>query len=66
MKIGLVSRIAYDKTFQFDCLKYSMMYYPVMNYLRLLIYFVPIGAGWDVLYASYGGPIAAQLFIVMI
>jgi hypothetical protein len=43
-----------------------MLYYPVMNYLRLLLFFVPIGASWDFYYASYGGAILAQLIMMMI
>ena len=37
-----------------------------MNYFRLLIYFIPIGASWDFYYASYGGAITSQLLMMMI
>lgn len=37
-----------------------------MNYFRLLIYYIPIGASWDFYYASYGGAITSQLLMMMI
>jgi cell shape-determining protein MreD len=36
-----------------------------MNYLRVLVYCLPIGLFWDINYASYGGAIAAQMGILM-
>ena len=66
MEIGLASRIDYKKNFEFDCLQYSMLYYPVMNYLRLMFFFLPIGAAYDLYYVSFGGPILSQLFMMMI
>jgi hypothetical protein len=43
-----------------------MLYYPVMNYLRLMFFFLPIGAAYDLYYISFGGPIISQLFMMMI
>lgn len=43
-----------------------MLYYPVMNYLRLLVFFLPIGAAYDLYYLSFGGAIISQLFMMMI
>jgi hypothetical protein len=42
-----------------------MLYQPLLNYLRLLIFFLPIGAGYDLYYISFGGMIISQLFMVM-
>ena len=36
-----------------------------MNYLRLLIFFIPIGASYDFTYASFGGVIMSQLLYIM-
>lgn len=66
MEIGLVSRINFKKEFEFDCLKYSMLYYPLMTYLRLMLFFLPIGASYDFYYFSFGGAIISQLFMMMI
>jgi hypothetical protein len=42
-----------------------MLYHPLVNYIRLLIFFVPIGAGYDLYYLAFGGPLFAQLFMMM-
>lgn len=42
-----------------------MLYHPLIDYLRLLAFFVPIGAGREIYYVSFGGPIFSQLFIMM-
>ena len=65
-EIGLVTRIDYKHDFEFDCLKFSNLYYPVMNYLRLLLFFIPIGASYDFSYASFGGVILSQLLYIML
>jgi hypothetical protein len=36
-----------------------------MNYLRVVVYCLPIGLFWDYYYLSYGGAINAQLAILM-
>lgn len=36
-----------------------------MNYLRLLLFFIPIGASFDFTYASFGGVIVSQLLYIM-
>ncbi len=41
------------------------MYYPTMNYMRFLFFFIPISMIYDFTYASFGGPIVSQLFYVM-
>lgn len=41
------------------------MYYPAMRYIILLFYYLPIGLSWDFYYISFGGPIIAQLTIMM-
>ena len=64
-EIGLASRLDYNEDFQFDCLSFNMLYHPLINYLRLLLFFVPIGAGYEIYYVSFGGAIISQLFIVM-
>ena len=66
MEIGLASRIDINLPFQFDCLSYSILYYPIMIYLRLLAFFLPLGAAYDVYYFSFGGPILSQLVITML
>ena len=43
-----------------------MLYYPLMNFVRLLVFFVPIGAAYDLYYISFGGAIISQLFMMMI
>ena len=43
-----------------------MLHYPAMNYLRLMFFFIPIGASHDLHYLQFGGPIAAQVFYIMI
>jgi hypothetical protein len=44
-----------------------MLYYPLMNYFRLaFLFFLPIGAFYDLYYVSFGGPILSQLIIVML
>ena len=62
---GLASRLDHHEDFQFDCLSFNMLYHPLLNYLRLLIFFIPIGAGYDIRYVCFGGAIFSQLFIVM-
>jgi hypothetical protein len=37
-----------------------------MNFLRLLLFFVPIGAAYDLYYISFGGAIISQFFMMMI
>lgn len=66
LELGLANRINHLKEFEFDCLRYSILYYPLMNYVRLLIFFIPIGSCWDIYYASYGGVIVSQLLMMMI
>lgn len=36
-----------------------------MNYLRMVVYCLPIGLFWDYYYLAYGGPIIAQMTIIM-
>jgi hypothetical protein len=36
-----------------------------MNYLRLLIFFIPIGASYDFTHGSFGGVILSQLLYIM-
>jgi len=43
-----------------------MLYYPLMNFIRLLILFVPIDIAYDVYFVSFGGAIISQLFMMMI
>lgn len=64
--LGLASRIDHRQQFEFDCLNYSMLYYPLMNYFRLLLFFVPIGASYDMHYMGFGGPLFSQLLMMMI
>jgi hypothetical protein len=47
-------------------LQWSNIYLPCMNYLRLFLYFFPIGLVWNCQELSYGGPIASQFLMVMI
>jgi hypothetical protein len=63
--IGLMRRIDVRRDFEFDCLRYSALYFPCMNFLRVIGYFLPIGLFWDYYYLSYGGAIMGQLFILM-
>ena len=37
-----------------------------MNYLRLLIFFIPIGVVYDFTYASFGGVIVSQLAYIIL
>ena len=64
-EIGLVTRLDYKNDFEFDCLQFSNLYYPLMNYMRLLVFFIPIGASYDFAYASFGGVIVSQLLYIM-
>jgi putative effector of murein hydrolase LrgA (UPF0299 family) len=57
--IGLIETLDHDKTFEFDCLRYSNMYYPVMNYVRHIIFFGSIGAAFDITKIQIGGTIVA-------
>jgi hypothetical protein len=44
-----------------------MLYYPLMNYFRLvLFFFIPIGAAYDFYYLGFGGPLLSQLLMMMI
>lgn len=43
-----------------------MLYYPLMNYFRLLIFFLPIGMSYDLYYTGFGGPLLSQLLMMMI
>lgn len=43
-----------------------MLYYPLMNYFRLLIFFLPIGMSYDLYYSGFGGPLLSQLLMMMI
>lgn len=42
-----------------------MLYYPLLDCIRQLIFFIPIGAGEELYYVSFGGAIVSQLFITM-
>jgi hypothetical protein len=64
-QIGLVSRLDYKKDFEFDCLEYSNLYYPLMNNFRLFFFYIPIGALFDINYCSFGGVIVSQLLYIM-
>jgi hypothetical protein len=57
--IGLIETLDQDKRFEFDCLKYSNMYFPVMNYVRHVIFFSCIGASFDFTKVQIGGTIMA-------
>lgn len=63
--LGLVKRIDIKKNFEFDCIRFAAIYVPCLNYLKVLLYCLPIGFFWDYYYLSYGGPITAQLLIIM-
>jgi len=65
-QIGLVSRIDYMKDFEFDCLEYSMLYYPSMNVLRTIIAHLCLGLAPDFHYVQFGGPIVSEIFFLMI
>ena len=65
-KVGLLTRIQIRKNFKFDCLKWSNIYFPIMNYTRFLIYFLIIGANQLSTFLPYAGPILSQLIILMI
>jgi hypothetical protein len=60
--VGLIETLDQDKTFEFDCLRYSNMYYPIMNYIRHVIFFGSIGAAFDITKIQVGGPIVS-LFV---
>ena len=45
--------------FEFDCLNYSNMYYPIMNYVRHVIFFGCLGASFDYTKVQIGGTIVA-------
>ena len=62
----MAKKYNYIKDFDFDCLHYSNLHYPAMNYLRLMFFVIPIGASHDLHYIQYGGVIASQVFYVMI
>jgi hypothetical protein len=61
-----VNRLKHNKDFEFDCLEYSMLYYPVMNLGRLIFGHLCLGFAPDFHYVQFGGIIAAQVFYLMI
>ena len=65
-RVGLLGRIELRERFEFDCLEWSNVYYPLMNYTRLLLYFLVLGVSPSSVYFSYAGPILSQLLILMI
>lgn len=65
VQMGLVSRIDSGRDFDLDCFQWSTLYFPCMNFLRLVVYCLPIGLFWDCNELSYGAPMAAQFFWVM-
>lgn len=60
-----MSRIKYEEDFSFDCISWRNIYYPCMNYIRLFVYFLPIGLIWDCKELTYGAPIASQFLILI-
>lgn len=54
------------KDFEFDCLEYSNLYYPVMNLGRIIIGHLCLGFAPDFHYVQFGGVIAGQVFYMMI
>ena len=64
-EVGLLWRINLSENFEFDCLDYSNVYYPLMNYTRIIIYFLVL-ANYSYPYLAFGAPIFAQLLVLMI
>lgn len=54
------------RDFEFDCLEYSMLYYPAMNVGRTIFASLCIGFAPDFHYVQYGGVIASYVFYMMI
>ena len=65
LQIGTADRVDYMKDFEFDCLQYSMLYYPVMNQIRLTFGFLCLGFAPDFHYVQFGGILAIQVFYLM-
>ena len=61
----MVKRLDYRKDFNFDCLQYSVLYYPSMNFIRLFCFFLSIGAATEFSYVQYSVPIVAQVVYIM-
>lgn len=57
--IGLIAELDHEKRFEFDCLNYSNMYFPIMNYTRHVIFFTCVGASYDITKIQIGGTIVA-------
>ena len=64
-QIGMAGRIDYLRDFEFDCLQYSMLYYPVMNQIRLTFAFLCNGFAPDFHHIQFGGVLAGQVFYLM-
>lgn len=65
LQIGFAERLDYMRDFEFDCLQYSMLHYPVMNQIRLTFSFLCVGFAPDFHYVQFGGVLAAQVFYMM-
>lgn len=65
-QLGLAGRIDRKALFSLDCLSWSSLYLHIIIYLRLILYFLPIGLIWDCNELSFGGPLVSQLLMVMI
>lgn len=66
LEIGLAGRLDYMKDFQFDCLQYSMLYYPSMHLAKLMLGHLCLGFAYDYHYVQFGGVIAAHVMYMMI
>lgn len=66
LQIGLAGRLDYMKDFEFDCLQYSMLYYPSMHLGKLMFAHLCLGFAYDFHYVQFGGVIAAHVMYMMI
>ena len=63
--IGLARRYDYYRDFELDCISFSVIYFPALNYFRLFFAFACIGAAPDFHYLQYGMIILTQSFFFL-
>ena len=65
-KIGIGRKLLALSDFEFDCLHFSNLYYPAINYIRIMFSCMCIGFAPDLHYVQIGGPIISQVFYLII
>lgn len=65
-KIGIGRKLMSLSDFQFDCLQFSNLYYPAINYIRIMFSCLCVGFAPDLHYVQIGGIIMSQTFYLII